>query len=84
MVLAVSAEAQTDPSMAAMFCLAFSSFTVAGSVEIASASGSRDPLPLWVVVVAESGEGKSRTFNPLIAPLQRLDRHGGRHREAPR
>jgi hypothetical protein len=74
MVLAVSAEAQTDPSMAAMFCLAFSAFTIASTVEIAGASGSRDPVPLWVVVVAESGEGKSRTFNPLIAPLRRLDR----------
>lgn len=74
MVRAVSVEAQTDPAMAAMFCLGFSAFTVGRNVQLAGASGPGDPLALWVVVIAESGEGKSRTFSPLIAPLARLDR----------
>ncbi len=73
MVEAVSNEAQTDPAMAAMFCLGFSSFTVARTVSVAIGSARPDVLALWTIVVASSGEGKSRTFGPLIAPLVEVE-----------
>lgn len=72
MVLAVSRHAQTDPDMAAMFCLGFSSFVVARNCVLVDEGGRRDPLALWVIVIAESGAGKSATFNPLIAPILQL------------
>jgi len=74
MVLAVAANAQTEPAMAAMFCLGFSSFTVARNVQIMDSSGATDALALWIVVIAESTGGKSRTFRPLVEPLLNLDR----------
>jgi hypothetical protein len=72
MVLAVSRHAQTDPDMAAMFCLGFSGFTVARNCVVVDDAGRRDPLALWVIIIAESGAGKSATFNPLIEPIRQL------------
>jgi hypothetical protein len=74
MVLAVARHAQTDPDMAAMFCLGFSSAVIARSVVIRDVAGGTDVPALWVVVIAESGTGKTRTFNPLIAPIRDLER----------
>lgn len=72
-MLAVSRQAQTDPDMAAMFCLGFSSSVIARSILIRDAAGRTDVPALWIVVIAESGAGKSATFNPLIAPLRALE-----------
>jgi hypothetical protein len=57
-----------------MFCLGFSSFTVARNIQIMDSSGSTDALALWIVVIAESTGGKSRTFRPLAEPLLNMDR----------
>lgn len=72
-MLAVSRQAQTDPDMAAMFCLGFSSSVIARSILIRDAAGRTDVPALWIVVIAESGAGKSATFNPLIAPIRALE-----------
>jgi hypothetical protein len=72
MVIAVARSAQTDEAMPAAWALGFAASTVARRVVVAGIGGRRDPLNLWPIVIAESGEGKSSTFAPLIAPLERV------------
>jgi hypothetical protein len=69
MVEAVSRSTQTDPAMAATLCLGFTAAAVARRAVLVGPSGRRDPLHLWVLVVAPSGENKSGAFGPLMAPL---------------
>ncbi len=56
--------------MPTMFALGLLSSTVARRVVVVDDRGRPDPVNLWVIVIAESGEGKSSTFNPLIEPIE--------------
>jgi replicative DNA helicase len=70
MVSSLAESTQTDDAMSAMFALGLLSSTVARRVVVVDDAGRSDPLNLWVIVIAASGEGKSSTFNPLIEPIE--------------
>ena len=70
MVTSLAQSTQTDVAMPSMFALGLLSSTVARRVVVIDDNGRPDPLNLWVIVIAESGEGKSSNFNPLIEPIE--------------
>lgn len=77
MVEQTAMSTQTDPVMAAVVSLGVLSATVAKKVKILMRSDAAAPLHLWVNVVAGPGEGKTRVFNAIAAPLRKLQNHLG-------
>ena len=71
MVEAVARSTQTDPAMSAMVSLGLVSAAVARKAQVRRPSSSgADPLNLWVLVIAPSGENKSGVFRDLAKPLE--------------
>ncbi len=70
MVQAVARSTQTDEAMAAMLSLGFASAAIARKAVLERPSGGVDPLNLWVLVIAPSGENKSAVFNALVEPIE--------------
>jgi hypothetical protein len=68
MVEALARSTQTDPGMAAMFSLGVLSAAVSRRYALQTSRGINH-LNLWVIVVAESGEGKSSVLGRLTEPL---------------
>lgn len=68
MVEALGRSTQTDPGMAAVFSLGVLSAAVSRRYALQTPRGTNH-LNLWVIVVAESGEGKSSVLSRLTEPL---------------
>jgi len=59
LVQEASAAADCDPTFVAMPCLALIASTIGGSLCICPKRGWYEPAPIWAVVIADSGTGKS-------------------------
>lgn len=75
---AVAASTRFSVDMACGFALGAVSAALGGCIEVAPGSGEnpqwREPVNLFVAIVAEPGEGKSPVFSRMMAPIFDLDR----------
>ncbi len=75
---AVAASTRFSTDMACGFALGAVSAALGGCAEVAPGSGPnpqwREPVNLFVAIVAEPGEGKSPVFSRMMAPIFELDR----------
>ncbi|OHV44900.1 YfjI family protein [Pseudofrankia sp. BMG5.36] len=68
-VRAVATFTQTDPAMAGAVALAVLSTCAGGRLEVEPRPGWREPVNLFLAVVADPGERKSPVHGALTAPL---------------
>ncbi|ONH23852.1 hypothetical protein BL253_31990 [Pseudofrankia asymbiotica] len=73
-VRAVATFTQTDPAMAGAVALAVLSTCAGGRLEVEPRPGWREPVNLFLAVVADPGERKSPVHGALTAPLLAAER----------
>jgi replicative DNA helicase len=72
MVDGVARFTQTDPAMAGTVALAVLSACAGGRLEVEPIRGWREPVNLYLAVIADPGEMKSPVHGALTAPLERV------------
>ncbi len=72
MVTGVARFTQTDVAMAGTVALAVLSACAGGRLEVEPVRGWREPVNLYLAVIADPGEMKSPVHGALTAPLERV------------
>lgn len=68
-VLAVAENKQVSPDIVAVSCLAVVALSVQGKFEVLPLSGWKEPLSLYVIVIAPPSERKSPVLREVTAPV---------------
>ncbi len=74
MVAALAKSTQTDPRLAGSIALGVLSGAVAKTANITPGNGWMEPVNLWTLAIAETGELKSAIFKCLLGPLHSHER----------
>jgi len=73
-ITGLAEELQVPVDLGAMLVVAIVSATVSKKFEIEARPGWREPAPIWVLVLLESGDRKSAAFRRLIQPIADWER----------
>lgn len=71
---AVSKGLDVDPSFVALPALAVCASAVGNAVRICLKNGWNEPCAVWMVLVGESGDGKSPPLQQVLKPLRAMER----------
>ena len=79
-VLAVAESKQVSPDMVAVSCLAVVALSVQGKFEVLPLNGWKEPLGLYVIVIAPPSERKSPVLREVTAPVYEYEDQENRRR----
>ncbi len=74
-VQALAAATCTDPRLAGPLVLGALAGVSARHVQVAAKEDWHEPVNIWVMVVANSGELKSPIYNKVMEPINKAERH---------